>query len=138
MPLKKAFLAQLWGCQGLTSNVFHQTGFQVVVFIHIYHSSSHIFHMIEYYCSSNKCLQTTGCLTLKCAIVNGSDGWKDQYFVDFSLEACSGALGIWVSSINFNINDRACPPQPQIWRIPKLNLKFHDSTKKNYVFKTSK
>ena len=67
MPLKKAFLAQLWGCQGLTSNVFHQTGFQGAVFIHIYHSSSHIFHMIKYYCSSNKCLQTnnTSCPLIK-------------------------------------------------------------------------
>ena len=24
--------------------------------------------------------QHTECLTLKCAIVNGSEGWKDQYF----------------------------------------------------------
>ena len=48
--------------------------------------------------------------------------------VDFSLKACSGAMGIWVSSINFYINDIACPPQPQVWRMPKLNLKFHDST----------
>ena len=43
-------------------------------------------------------------------------------FVDFSLKACSGAMGIWVSSINFYINDIACPPQPQVWRMPKLNL----------------
>ena len=25
-------------------------------------------------------INDTGCLTLKCAIVNGSEGWKDQEF----------------------------------------------------------
>ena len=50
-------------------------------------------------------------------------------FVDFSLKACSGVVGIWVLSINFYINDIACPPQPQVWRMPKLNLKFHDSNR---------
>ena len=27
---------------------------------------------------NNKIRHNTGCLTLKCAIVNGSEGWKDQ------------------------------------------------------------
>ena len=59
-------------------------------------------------------------------------------FIDFSLKACSGVMGIWYSSIIFYINDIACPPQPQVWRMPKLNLKFQDSTKKKHVCKTSK
>ena len=55
-----------------------------------------IFQAALYYCDyyiSFWNLETTGCLTLKCAIVNGSEGWKDQ-FVDFSLKACSGEMGI--------------------------------------------
>ena len=31
--------------------------------------------------------------------------WGINNFVDFSLKACSGAMCIWVSSINFYIND---------------------------------
>ena len=34
---------------------------------------------------------STGCLTLKCAIVNGR---RINNFVDLSLKACSGAMGI--------------------------------------------
>ena len=59
-------------------------------------------------------------------------------FVDFSFKACSEGIGIWVSSINFYISDTGCPPQPQVWRLPKLNLEFHDSKQKINVFKTSK
>jgi hypothetical protein len=46
-------------------------------------------------------------------------------------------MGIWVSSINFYINDIACPPQPQVWRMPKLNLIFHDSTRNDLMMMTS-
>ena len=63
-------------------------------------------------------------------------GRRINNFADFSLNACSAAMGIWVSSINFYINDTGCPPQPQVWRLPKLNLEFHDSTQKINVFKT--
>jgi hypothetical protein len=35
-------------------------------------------------------------------------------FIDFSLKACSGAMGIWDLSIIFYINDIAYPPQPQV------------------------
>ena len=59
-------------------------------------------------------------------------------FVDFSLKACSGVVGIWVLSINFYINDIVCPPQPQVWRMPKLNLKFHDSNRKKSCLETNK
>ena len=65
-------------------------------------------------------------------------GRRINNFADFSLNACSAAMGIWVSSINFYINDTGCPPQPQVWRLPKLNLEFHDSTQKINVFKTPK
>ena len=65
-------------------------------------------------------------------------GRRINDFADFSLKTCSAAMGIWVSSINFYINDTGCPPQPQVWRLPKLNLEFHDSTQKINVFKTSK
>ena len=41
--------------------------------------------------------------------------------------------GHLVSSNNSYINDKACPTQPQVGRTPKLNLKFHDSTKKNVL-----
>ena len=47
-------------------------------------------------------------------------GRRINNFADFSLNACSAAMGIWVSSINFYINDTGCPPQPQVWRLPKL------------------
>ena len=65
-------------------------------------------------------------------------GRRINNFADFSLDACSAVMGIWVSSINFYINDTGCPPQPQVWRLPKLNLEFHDSKQKINVFKTSK
>ena len=65
-------------------------------------------------------------------------GRRINNFADFSLNACSAAMGIWVSTINFCINDTGCPPQPQVWRLPKLNLEFHDSKQKINVFKTSK
>jgi hypothetical protein len=41
-------------------------------------------------------------------------GGRINYFVDFSLKACSEDMGISVSSINFYINDIASPPQPQV------------------------
>ena len=65
-------------------------------------------------------------------------GRRINNFADFSLNACSAAMGIWVSSINSYINDTDCPPQPQVWRVPKLNLEFHDSTQKINVFKKIK
>ena len=65
-------------------------------------------------------------------------GRRINNFADFSFNACSVAMGIWVSSINSYMNDTGCPPQPQFWRLPKLNLEFNDSTQKINVFKTSK
>ena len=59
-------------------------------------------------------------------------------FVDFPVDAWPWAMDIWVSYINFYINGKACPPQPQVWMMSKLNLKFHDSTPKKLFFKTSK
>ena len=36
-------------------------------------------------------------------------------------------MAIWVSTINFHINCIACPPQPQVIRMAKLNMKFHQN-----------
>ena len=65
-------------------------------------------------------------------------GGRINDFADFSLKACLEAIGIWVSLINFYINDTTYPPQPPVWRIPKSNFKFHDSTQKNLCFQIIK
>ena len=65
-------------------------------------------------------------------------GRRTNNFANFSLKACWAAMGIWVSSIIFYINDTTYPPQPQVWRIPKSNFKFHDSTQKNLCFRIIK
>ena len=68
-------------------------------------------------------------------------GRRINTFVDFSLKTCSGAMGTWVSSINFYIlkwhglsstasSLKDTKIELEIPWLPKLNLKFHDSTQK--------
>ena len=60
-----------------------------------------IYELLPYFWSP------TGCLTLKCAIVNGSEGLKDQWFC-----WCLGAMGIWLLTFIFHTSAKGWPPQP--------------------------
>ena len=100
-----------------------------------------------YYCQSGKMMESK--LIYQRMDIQGVSHWNVRLymvlrdgrinnFVDFSLKSCSRGVDIWVLSINFYINDIACPPQPQVWRMPKLNLKFHDSNRKKSCLENNK
>ena len=60
-------------------------------------------------------------------IINFNDIW-----------AIAGSVGleICVSSTSFQMNDNSWPQQPRTEKVLKFNMIFHDSTPKNFFFKT--
>ena len=66
----------------------------------------------------------TGCLIVKWDILNGSEGYKDQYFIELWCLVASGGLDIWDSSTSFQKSNIDWPQQPPTESVSDISKKL--------------
>ena len=66
----------------------------------------------------------TGCLIVKREILNGSEGYKDQYFIELWCLVASRGLDIWDSSTSFQKNSIGWPQQPLTAKVSDISEKL--------------
>ena len=65
-------------------------------------------------------------------------GRRFNDFIELGCLVASGVVGIWFSSTSYQKSKSGWSQQPPTEKVLKSNLRFHDSTTQNFVFKTSK